>query len=63
VTQSSRMHGDVTLVGRTLKAVGILIGGVVAGAILWSTGHWVIGLILLCAAIPVALTAWIVADD
>ena len=49
--------------GRTLKAVGILIAGWVGGAIFWSTGHWVIGLILVCAAIPVALTAWIVADD
>jgi hypothetical protein len=57
------MQGEVTLVGRTLKAVGILILGVVAGAILWSTGHWLTGLILLCAAIPVALTAWIVSDD
>lgn len=49
--------------GRTLKAIGILIAGWVGGAIFWGTGHWVIGLILVCAAIPVALTAWIVADD
>jgi len=49
--------------GRTLKAVAILIAGWVAGAVFWSTGHWLIGLILVCAAIPVALTAWIVADD
>jgi hypothetical protein len=54
--------GGVVL-GRRLKAVGILILGFVAGGALWGTGHWVIGLILACAAIPVALTAWIVADD
>jgi hypothetical protein len=51
------------VLGRTLKAIGILIGGFVAGAILWGTGHWVIGVICAGAAIPVALTAWIVADD
>jgi hypothetical protein len=51
------------MLGRTLKAFGILVVGFVAGGILWSTGHWLIGLILVCAAIPVALTAWIVADD
>jgi hypothetical protein len=54
---------DGVMFGRTLKAIGILIGGFVAGAILWSTGHWVIGLICVCGAIPVALTAWIIADD
>lgn len=53
----------MVILGRTLKAIGILVVGLVAGAILWSTGHWLIGLILLCAAIPVAFTAWIVADD
>ena len=51
------------ILGRTLKAIGIVVGGFVGGAILWGTGHWVIGLILVGAAIPVALTAWIVADD
>jgi len=51
------------VLGRTLKAIGILVGGFVAGAILWGTGHWVIGLICVGAAIPVALTAWIIADD
>lgn len=40
-----------------------MIAAFVAGAILWSTGHWVIGLILLGCAIPVALTVWIVSDD
>jgi hypothetical protein len=49
--------------GRTLKAVAILIVGLVGGAVFWATDHWLIGLILICAAIPVALTAWIVADD
>jgi hypothetical protein len=49
--------------GRTLKAIGILVAGLIAGAVFWSTDHWLIGLILICAAIPVALTVWIVADD
>jgi hypothetical protein len=49
--------------GRTLKAVAILAVGLVGGAVFWATDHWLIGLILICAAIPVALTAWIVADD
>jgi hypothetical protein len=51
------------VIGRTLKAIGILIGAFAAGGILWGTGHWLIGLICACAAIPVALTVWIVADD
>jgi hypothetical protein len=55
------VHG--VILGRTLKAFGLLFVGFVAGGILWATGHWFIGLILVCAAIPVALTAWIIADD
>lgn len=51
------------ILGRTLKAVGIVIAGFVGGAILWGTGHWLIGLILACCAIPAALTVWIVADE
>ena len=51
------------MVGRTLKALGIMALAFIAGGILWAAGHWLIGLILVCAAIPVALTAWIVADD
>jgi hypothetical protein len=54
--------GDVVL-GRTLKAIGIVVGGLVAGAVLWGTGHWVIGVICAAAAVPAALVAWIVADD
>jgi hypothetical protein len=53
----------VEMVGRTLKSFGIMAVAFIAGGILWGTGHWLIGLILVCAAIPVALTAWIVADD
>ena len=51
------------MLGRTLKSLGIMAAAFIAGGILWGTGHWLIGLILVCAAIPVAFTAWIVADD
>ena len=49
--------------GRTLKAIGVLILGFVAGAALWGAGHWVIGLICLGAALPAALAVWILDDD
>jgi hypothetical protein len=51
------------MLGRTLKSFGIMVAAFIAGGVLWGTGHWLIGLILVCAAIPVAFTAWIVADD
>lgn len=51
------------ILGRTLKAIGVLILGIVAGAALWGAGHWLIGLICLAAAIPVALAVWILDDD
>jgi hypothetical protein len=51
------------MLGRTLKSLGIMVAAFIVGGILWGTGHWLIGLILVCAAIPVAFTAWIVADD
>jgi hypothetical protein len=53
----------LVILGRTLKAIGVVIAGFVGGGILWAAGHWVIGLILVCGALPVALTVWIVADD
>ena len=46
-----------------LKSLGILVGGFVAGIILIALDHVFIGIIVAGAAIPVALAAWIVADD
>ncbi len=50
------------VLGRTMRAIGILVAGLVGGAILWGLGFWMIGLILAGCAIPVALTAWIIYD-
>jgi hypothetical protein len=47
----------------TLTAIGILIAGFVAGVILYQTDHWVIGIIVMLAAVPVALVAWVAAND
>lgn len=63
VCRRARMKSGPAMLGRTLKAIGILVGGLVLGAILWGTGHFVIGLILAGCAVPVALAVWIVADD
>ena len=46
-----------------LKAIGILIAGFIAGVILYQTDHWVIGIIVMLSAVPVALVAWITAND
>jgi hypothetical protein len=50
------------MVGRSVKALGIVIGGFIAGGALSAAGHWVIGMIVGLAALPVGLTYWIVAD-
>jgi hypothetical protein len=46
-----------------LTAIGILIAGFVGGVILYSADHWVIGIIVMLSAVPVALVAWIAAND
>jgi hypothetical protein len=51
------------LVARSLKALGIVIGGLVVGGILSATGHWVMGMVVGLATLPLGLTYWIVADD
>ena len=43
----------------TLAALGVLVGGFVAGVILYSADHWIIGIMVMMAAIPVALVTWI----
>jgi len=42
-----------------LVAIGILVAGFVAGVILYQTDHWVIGIVVMLAAVPVALVAWV----
>lgn len=45
-----------------LIALAIVVGGLVAGAVLVGIGFVFIGIIVACAAIPAALGAWLVAD-
>jgi hypothetical protein len=42
-----------------LVAIGVLVAGFVAGVILYQTDHWVIGIVVMLAAVPVALVAWV----
>ena len=43
--------------------IGAMIACVVAGAILITVGFDLIGIVVALAAIPVALVAWVVAND
>ncbi len=47
----------------TLAALGVLVGGFVAGVILYSVDHWVIGIIVMLAAVPVALVTWVTMNE
>jgi hypothetical protein len=47
----------------TLTAIAVLIGGFIAGVILYSADHWVIGIIVMLAAVPIALVAWVKANE
>jgi hypothetical protein len=42
-----------------LVAIGVLIAGFVAGVILYQTDHWVIGIIVMLSAVPIALVSWV----
>jgi hypothetical protein len=42
-----------------LAALGVLVAGFIAGVILYSGDHWIIGIIVMMAAIPVALVTWV----
>jgi hypothetical protein len=42
-----------------LAAVGVLIAGLVVGAILYQGDHWVLGLLIAMAGLPIALVTWI----
>lgn len=46
-----------------LLAVGVLIGGFVAGGILMALGFVMIGMIVAFGAIPGAFVAWMTAGD
>ena len=46
-----------------LAAFGVLVGGVVAGVILYSVDHWFIGIIVMMSAIPVALVTWVTMNE
>ena len=46
-----------------LAAVGVLVGGFVAGVILYSADNWIIGIIEMMAAIPVALVTWVTMNE
>jgi hypothetical protein len=41
-----------------LAGIGVAIGGFVGGAILGASGHWIIGMCLGLAAIPVGFIVW-----
>ena len=43
--------------------IGAMIACVVAGAILITVGFDLIGIVVALASIPVALVAWVVAND
>jgi hypothetical protein len=40
-------------------ALGVLIAGLVVGAILYQGDHWVLGLLIAMAGLPIALVTWI----
>ncbi len=44
-------------------ALGVVVGGFIAGAILVALGFELIGVIVAAASLPIALVAWIVAAD
>jgi hypothetical protein len=42
-----------------LAALGVLIAGLVVGAILYQGDHWVLGLLVAMAGLPIALVTWV----
>jgi hypothetical protein len=42
-----------------LAALGVLIAGLLVGAWLYSVDHWVIGIMVAMAGLPVALITWV----
>jgi hypothetical protein len=46
-----------------LVALGVLIAAFIVGAILYNGDHWIIGLAVVLAAVPIALVTWIKMND
>jgi hypothetical protein len=42
-----------------LVAFGVLIAGFIAGVILYQSDHWVIGIVVMLSAVPIALVSWV----
>jgi hypothetical protein len=42
-----------------LVALGVLVAGFVAGVILYQSDHWVIGIVVMLSAVPIALVSWV----
>ena len=42
-----------------LAALGVLIAGLVIGAILYQGDHWILGILVAMAGLPVALVTWV----
>jgi hypothetical protein len=42
-----------------LAALGVLIAGLVIGAILYQGDHWILGLMVAMAGLPIALITWV----
>jgi hypothetical protein len=42
-----------------LAALGVLIAGLVVGALLYQVDHWVLGILVAMAGLPVALITWV----
>jgi hypothetical protein len=47
----------------TMTLLVVLVGGFAAGVVLVALDHWFIGIMVACAAIPVALIAWLTAGE
>lgn len=45
-----------------LLAVGVLLAGLVVGALVMATGHAMLGMLLGLSAVPIALIVWVAAD-
>jgi hypothetical protein len=42
-----------------LVALGVLVAGFIAGVILYQSDHWVIGIVVMLSAVPIALVSWV----
>jgi hypothetical protein len=46
-----------------LAALGVLIAGLVVGGILYQGDHWILGILVAMAGLPVALVTWVAMKD